>query len=106
MTVQVKGFRVAGVHGGLKAEGKLDMALIASDWPCSAAGVFTTNVVKAAPVLYDQRVLAQGSAIRAVVTNSGCANACTGALGMENARHTAVLAADALGCLPDEVLVL
>lgn len=98
---------MAGVHGGLKAEGKLDVALVVSDVPCSAAGVFTTNLVKAAPVLYDQQTIAKrASEIRAVVTNSGCANACTGILGMQNAIRTAEIAAQALGCDPDQVLVL
>ncbi len=102
-----RGFRAASVHAGLKPPGKLDMALIVSDSPCTAAGVFTTNRVKAAPVLYDQALLAAPNAqVRAVVVNTGSANAATGALGLENARRTAQLAAERLGCRADEVLVL
>ncbi|MBN1427512.1 MAG: bifunctional glutamate N-acetyltransferase/amino-acid acetyltransferase ArgJ [Anaerolineae bacterium] len=103
----VKGFRVAGAHGGLKPDNKPDIALITSDLPCRAAGVFTTNRIKAAPVLYDQSVLSDPSAgIRAIVANAGNANACTGEQGMTNTRLTAEHAAGRLGCRPDEVLVL
>ncbi len=102
-----RGFSAAGVSCGLKREaGALDLALIASSQPCSAAGVFTTNRVKAAPVLYDQAMLAGGGPIRAIVANAGNANACTGAAGMDAARATAAGAALALGCSPEEVLVL
>jgi glutamate N-acetyltransferase/amino-acid N-acetyltransferase len=104
---QVAGFRAAGVHAGLKPQGKPDMALIVSERPCTAAGVFTTNRVKAAPVLYDQALLAQPEArVRAVVVNTGSANACTGQQGLENARRTARKAAEVLGCRAEEVLVL
>ena len=101
------GFRAAAVAAGLKKDGALDMALVAADGPCNAAGVFTTNLVKAAPVVYDQQVLASNSAsVRAVIANAGCANAVTGPQGMENARRMAELTAYALRCQPDEVLVL
>ncbi len=101
------GFRAAGVACGLKKTGALDLALIAAEEPCAAAGVFTTNRVKAAPVLYDQEVLMRNAGgIRAVVINSGGANACTGPQGLEDARRTAQLAAAALGCAPDAVLVM
>src|SRR5438093_3949023 len=101
------GFRAAATACGLKPSGNLDVALIAAEAPCSAAGVFTTNRVKAAPVLYDQEVLAaNAAAIRTVIANAGCANACTGARGMADARQMAALTAEALGCRPDEVLVL
>ena len=103
----VSGFRAAGVYAGLKPQGKPDMALIVSERPCTAAGVFTTNRVQAAPVLYDRAILAAPDAhVRAVVVNTGSANAATGALGLENARRTARKAAATLGCAPQEVLVL
>jgi glutamate N-acetyltransferase/amino-acid N-acetyltransferase len=101
------GFRAAATACGLKASGALDLALIVSDEPCTAAGVFTTNRVQAAPVHYDRAVLARGAAkIRAVLANSGCANACTGERGMADARRSAELTAQALGCEPGQVLVL
>lgn len=104
---QVSGFSVAGVHAGLKKDGSLDMTLIASDSPCVAAGVFTTNHVKAAPVLYDMDVLRRNSThIRAVVINTRCANACTGQQGLENAHEMAHYAAAKLGVAEDEVLVM
>lgn len=107
MMVQVKGFRTSGAHGGLKAEGKLDVALIVSDQPCTAAGMFTTNKVKAAPVLHDQATLSvPGAGVRAVFANSGNANACTGVQGIDNARRTAEEVANTVGCNASEVLVL
>ena len=73
------GFQAAAVACGLKSGGALDLALVWADRPAAAAGVFTTNRVKAAPVLYDQELLARNAGgIRAVVANAGCANACTG----------------------------
>ncbi len=101
------GFRAAATACGLKPSGNLDLALIAAEGPCSAAGVFTTNRVKAAPVIYDQQILAKNaSGIRAVITNAGNANACTGPRGMADARRMAELAAYGLRCQPDDVLVL
>ncbi len=103
----VAGFRAAGVHCGLKKNDALDFALILSDRPCAAAGVFTTSQVKAAPVLVDMEYLQKNPAgIRAVATNSGCANACTGQQGMENARCMARRTAEQIGCAPEDVLVL
>ncbi|HVU10295.1 MAG TPA: bifunctional ornithine acetyltransferase/N-acetylglutamate synthase, partial [Phototrophicaceae bacterium] len=103
----VQGFKVAGVHAGLKDNGALDMALIVSDKPCTAAAVFTTNQVKAAPVLVDMEVLANNNThIRAVAVNTKCANACTGDQGIANAQQTAKLAAEALGIGADEVIVM
>jgi glutamate N-acetyltransferase/amino-acid N-acetyltransferase len=103
----VPGFRVAGVSAGLKGEGKLDFALIVSDTPCAAAGVFTVNHVKAAPVLVDQARLAKKqTGYRAVAINTKCANACTGEQGIANAEQTARWVAERLGCADDEVLVL
>ena len=103
----VAGFRAAGVHAGLKKDGALDFALIVSEVDCVAAGVFTRNKVKAAPVLLDMERLANNAeSIRAVATNTISANACTGSVGLENARATAGLAADALGITPEQVLVM
>lgn len=100
------GFRAAGLHCGIKASGKPDLALLVSDVPATAAAVFTTNMAQAAPVLVSQEHLAaSGGRARAVVTNSGCANACTGPQGMTDAREMTVLAAQGLGCDPRDVLV-
>lgn len=103
----VPGFKVAGIHAGLKKDNLLDMALIFSETPCVTAGVFTTNHVKAAPVLYDMDVLKGNSThIRAVVINTKCANACTGQQGLDNACEMARYAAEKLGIAEDEVLVM
>jgi glutamate N-acetyltransferase/amino-acid N-acetyltransferase len=90
MTVTApKGFRAAGVVAGLKPSGRPDVALVVNDGPdATAAGVFTTNRVKAAPVLWTQRVLRAGI-LRAVVLNSGGANACTGPQGFQDTHRTA-----------------
>lgn len=101
----VKGFRTAGVHCGLKLEEK-DLAIVASERPCAAAGVFTTNRVRAAPVLYDEAIVAAGQPVRAVIANAGNANACTGEQGEADTRAMAVQTAEALGCDAGEVLVL
>ncbi len=101
------GFAALATACGLKKNGALDLALVTSATPCSAAGVFTTNRVKAAPVLYDQAVLQRNPAgIRAVIVNAGNANACTGPRGMDDCRATAALTAERLGCDSDAVLVL
>lgn len=100
------GFRAAGLHCGIKASGKPDLALLVSDTPATAAAVFTTNMAQAAPVLVSQEHLAaSGGRARAVVTNSGCANACTGPQGMADAREMTVLTAQGVGCDPRDVLV-
>jgi glutamate N-acetyltransferase / amino-acid N-acetyltransferase len=101
------GFHAAATACGLKKTGALDLAMVWSDAPCSAAGVFTTNRVQAAPVLLDREALrlTQGRA-RGVIANSGGANAVTGARGMEDARRMASLAAWAIGADADEMLVL
>jgi glutamate N-acetyltransferase / amino-acid N-acetyltransferase len=100
------GFRASGLHCGIKASGKPDLALIVSDTPASAAGVFTVNLAKAAPVYLCQDHLksSHGSAI-AIVTNSGCANACTGPQGTADAKEMAQVTARAIGCREDHVLV-
>ncbi len=103
----VAGFQVAGVHAGLKKDGALDFSLVVSDVDCVTAGVFTRNKVKAAPVLLDMERLTQNpDRIRAVATNTISANACTGRVGLENARSTAAMAADALGIAADQALVM
>jgi glutamate N-acetyltransferase/amino-acid N-acetyltransferase len=98
-----RGFRAAGVACGIKP-GRPDLALVAADHPCAAAGVFTTNLAPAAPVTLSRRHLAAGRA-RAMVANAGCANAATGARGMEDARSMAALVAAGLRCAPDEIVV-
>ena len=103
----VAGFQVAGVACGLKDNGALDMALIASDRPCTAAGIFTTNKVKAAPVLVDMELLQKNNDhLRAVTVNTRCANACTGDQGIANAKQMAQLTANALSVGADEVIVM
>ena len=101
------GFTSAAVHCGIKAtSSKLDLAVLAADRAVSAAALFTVNLAQAAPVLVSKDHLARAKGrVRAVVVNSGCANACTGENGMANARRMAADVAAALGCSPDEVLV-
>jgi glutamate N-acetyltransferase/amino-acid N-acetyltransferase len=100
------GFATAGVAAGIKRNGGLDLALVVSDRPASAAGLFTTNLATAAPVLVSREHLATaGDRTRAVVVNSGCANACTGPAGLEVARLMCLETARAIGCEVDEVLV-
>jgi len=100
-----QGFRAAGLHVGVKTHNisKKDVALIVSDVPCAAAGMFTKNVVKAAPVRVTMAHLADGRA-RAVIANSGNANACA-PQGEENAQRMCAAAARAVGCAPEDVLV-
>jgi glutamate N-acetyltransferase/amino-acid N-acetyltransferase len=100
-----QGFRAAGVSAGIKAKG-LDLALIVSDPPAVAAAVFTTNLAQAAPVLVSRDHLARTAGrARAIVVNSGCANACTGEDGMRVAQGMAAATAALVGCAVDEVLV-
>jgi len=98
------GFLSSGVSAGLKSGNKRDLALIAADKTCPAAAVFTTNKVAAAPVIVSRRHIERGVA-RAVVINSGNANACTGAQGQRDALAMADSVAAALGCPPQEVIV-
>ena len=100
-----KGFMAAGVEAGIKYHNRKDMAMVYSKTPCRAAGVFTTNVVKAAPVLWDKEVVESEWEAQAIVVNSGIANACTGKLGYEYCRETAGAAADALEISPQSVLI-
>ena len=98
-------FRAAGVGAGIKAAG-LDLALLVSDPPATAAAVFTTNRAQAAPVLVSRDHLARsGGVARAIVVNSGCANACTGDAGLQVAREMASEAARLVGCPPEQALV-
>ena len=99
------GFRAAGVACGIKASG-LDLALLVSEPPARSAGVFTTNLAAAAPVLVTRDHLRRSDATTAaVVVNSGCANACTGAQGLADARDMAVATAERVGCPDEQVLV-
>lgn len=100
-----KGFLAAGVEAGVKYQNRKDMAMVYSEVPCRAAGVFTSNVVKAAPVLWDKSVVTESGTAQAVVVNSGIANACTGKQGMEYCEKTAQAAAEALNIAADNVLV-
>lgn len=100
-----KGFEAASTAAGIKYKDRTDMALIYSQAPCVAAGTFTKNVVKAAPVKWDQQVVASGAKVQAVVVNSGIANACTGAEGFGYCKDTAVAAAKALDISEDGVLI-
>ena len=100
------GFRASGIACGIKANGKADLALIVSDEPAAAAAVFTTNVAQAAPIVVSREHLqASGGRARAVVINSGCANACTGADGLMHAREMTRQAGLAVGCPEAAVLV-
>lgn len=101
-----RGFRASGVSAGVKANGLPDLALVASDPPAAAAAVFTTNRAQAAPVVVSREHLARsGARARAIVANSGCANACTGEDGLRAAREVAGAAAREIGCPVEQVLV-
>lgn len=103
----VQGFDCAGIAAGIKADQVLDLALIASPAPCTAAATFTQCKFPAAPVLYDKQVLSlNASGIHGLVVNSGCANACTGPQGMANARRMAEATERALGAAERSVLVM
>ena len=102
------GFKAAGIHAGFRKQPeRLDMAIVEADELCVAAGVFTQNVFCAAPVILCREHLGPGSAgtARAVVVNSGVANAATGPRGLDDARQMAALTADAVGCATEDVLV-
>lgn len=99
-----QGFVAAGVKAGIKKSGKEDVALIVSQVPAAAAAVFTQNKMAAAPVLISRENAAKGK-LRAIVVNSGCANACTGEQGLVDARLMVAAAANLLGIAEDEVLV-
>src|SRR5436305_7060476 len=100
-----RGFRYAGVHSGLRPDPeRLDLALIVSERPCAAAGVFTQNRVCAAPVRVCRERLPSGEA-RGVVICSGNANACTGEQGLRDARRMAERTAGAIDCRVEQILV-
>lgn len=99
-----QGFMAGAVKAGIKYPDKLDLGILCSEVPCTAAGVFTRNAIKAAPVILSQKKL-QSKKAQAIVVNSGCANASTGDAGLENAAEMAKLAAEKLGIKPDDVLV-
>jgi glutamate N-acetyltransferase/amino-acid N-acetyltransferase len=102
-----QGFASASLHCGIKARaGALDLTILAAQTSVPAAGIFTTNLAQAAPVLVSrQNLLRSGGAARAIVINSGCANACTGSQGLADAERMASEVAAAIGCASDHVLV-
>ena len=100
-----QGFQAAGIAAGIKKGGTKDMAMVYSEKPCVCAGTFTTNVVKAAPVKWDQKIVEESDYVQAVVCNSGIANACTGQEGYSYCQETAKAAGEALGISAEEVLV-
>lgn len=100
-----KGFKAASTAAEIKYKGRTDMAMVFSEVPCVAAGTFTTNVVKAAPVRWDQDIVYNHQGARAVICNSGIANACTGEEGFVYCRETAKAASESLGIPEDSVLV-
>ncbi len=99
-----EGFTAAGVRAGIKKSGNLDVAVIYTEKEAAVAGVFTQNLVAAAPVHVSKVVVNTGTA-HAIVANAGCANACTGEQGLQNAEKTASVAAQALNCRQDDVVV-
>ena len=100
-----KCFEAAGIAAEIKYKNRSDMAIVYSHTPCNVAGTFTTNVVKAAPVKWDQQVVKESPYAQAVIVNSGIANACTGAEGMNYCKETAEEAAKVLEIPADAVLV-
>ncbi len=100
-----KGYEAAATAAGIKYTDRTDMAMIYSQVPCIAAGTFTTNVVKAAPVRWDMQVVKSGANVQAVIVNSGIANACTGEEGFGYCRETARAAAAALNISENGVLI-
>jgi glutamate N-acetyltransferase/amino-acid N-acetyltransferase len=102
-----QGFRSAALHCGIKEKARaLDLTVLAADGNASAAGIFTTNLAQAAPVIVSRGHLQRSTGVaRAIVVNSGCANACTGAQGMADANRMATEVAHTLGCSPEHVLV-
>ena len=100
-----KGFEAAATAAEIKYKNRTDMALVYSQVPCVAAGTFTTNVVKAAPVKWDQKVVYEKGTAQAVIINAGVANACTGVEGFGYCKETASGAAEILGIPADSVLV-
>ena len=100
-----KGFEAAGVEAAIKYQNRKDMALIVSKAPCTVAGTFTSNVVKAAPVLWDKQIVEHSAFAQVVVVNSGIANACTGRQGLSCCEAEAKCAGELLDVPTDAVLV-
>ena len=100
-----KGFRAASCAAGIKYQGRTDMAMIACSVPCAVAGTFTSNQVKAAPVLWDMDVVFRKKQAQAVVVNAGIANAATGETGLALCRETAEYTGNRLGIPADSVLI-
>lgn len=100
-----KGFQATGVAAQIKYKDRYDMAIVFSEQPCAAAGAFTTNRVKAAPVLWDKHIVEEGESLHAVIINSGIANACTGKKGYDYCRTIAKTAAEELNITQDSVAV-
>ena len=100
-----KGFEAAGVEAGIKYKNRMDMAVVYSEVPCKAAGTFTTNVVKAAPVKWDQKIVYESGMAQAVIINAGVANACTGVEGYGYCLDTAKAAGKAFEIPEESVLV-
>ena len=100
-----KGFKAASAAAGIKYKDRKDMAMIYSEAPCKAAGTFTTNIVKAAPVKWDKDVVTNSPYAQAVVINAGIANACTGEEGLLYCKETAKAAAESLSIPVNSVLV-
>ncbi len=98
-----KGFKAASTAAGIKYKDRKDMAMIVSEVPCNVAGTFTTNLVKAAPVKWDQKIVKDSSFAQAVVINAGIANACTGEEGYRYCKETAEVVSDVLG-IPEEAV--
>ena len=99
------GFRAASTAAGIKYQGRTDMAMVYSEVPCDCAGTFTSNIVKAACVMWDKEIVESGRKMQAVVVNSGIANACTGQEGYDACRKTAEAVNEALGVAADTVAV-
>ncbi len=104
-TFTVPGFALAGIACGIKNKGQKDLALLTSEVPANAAGVFTQNQIIAASVTYDRKIIASAGKVRAIIVNSGNANACTGAQGMKDCHAVANALAKERGFAKDEVLV-
>ncbi len=100
-----KGFEAAGIACGIRKKDRTDMAVVYSQVPCMAAGTFTTNVVKAAPVKWDQKIVKESEYAQVVIVNSGIANACTGAEGYGYCKDTADKASTVFGVPAEAVLV-
>ena len=100
----VSGIKATGIHSGLKRKRK-DLALIFSDYPCTVAGTFTLNKVQAAPLQISKKIIKTGNKVKAILINSGNANACTGEQGIADAKQSQKYCAEKLNLSPEEVIV-